>query len=110
MEHLHLDLQQAIDKAGEIFREKTETFNTLYKKVPRWVGPIDLDVQKVVDGFAQHVSGVLHWSYESQRYFGTRGLEIKKTRVVELLPESDDVERRAFMPAVRNLNPQGTAV
>ncbi|KAK4235978.1 isoprenoid synthase domain-containing protein [Achaetomium macrosporum] len=86
-----LDVQQAVDKAGDMCREKTERFNTLYRQVPRWGGPVDLDVQKFVDGLAVCVGGTLHWSYESQRYFGTHGLEIKKTRTVRLLPNDADV-------------------
>ena len=28
----------------------------------------------------------LHWSYQTHRYFGTNGMEVKRHRVVELLP------------------------
>jgi hypothetical protein len=28
----------------------------------------------------------LHWSFESERYFGKEGREVKATRVVNLLP------------------------
>jgi hypothetical protein len=86
MKQFQVGVQQAIDKAGELSHEKMEKFCALYQHLPRWVGPVDLDVQKLVDGMAQCVSGVLHWSYESQRYFGTRGLEVKRTRMVHLLP------------------------
>lgn len=92
MKQFQVDIQDAIDKAGAMFRQKIETFNALCEELPRWVGPVDLDVQKLVDGFAQHVSGVFHWSYESRRYFGARGVEIKKARMVELLPMSDAIE------------------
>lgn len=94
----HIDTQRAIDKAGEMFRERTEDFNTPYQELPRWVGPVDLEVQRLVDGFARCVTGTLHWSYENQRYFGTRGLEVKETRVVELLPQSDAVDS-PFVPS-----------
>lgn len=83
-----MDLQQAIDKAGELSNERMDQFNALYQAVPRWVGPIDVDVQRLVDGMAQCVSGVMHWSYESQRYFGTRGLVVKRTRTLQLLPKT----------------------
>jgi len=29
----------------------------------------------------------MHWSYESHRYFGTSGLDVKGTRVLYLLPK-----------------------
>ncbi|KAK4155760.1 isoprenoid synthase domain-containing protein [Chaetomidium leptoderma] len=87
MEQYHMDVQQAVDKAGELSQEMMEHFHALYRQVPRWGGPVDLDVQRLVDGMAQCVSGVLHWSYESQRYFGTQGLVIKRTRTLRLLPK-----------------------
>ncbi|KAL2141606.1 hypothetical protein VTI28DRAFT_2152 [Corynascus sepedonium] len=83
-----VDVQEAIDRAGELSREKTDRFNALYGLLPRWVGPVDLDVQRLADGMAQCVSGVLHWSYESHRYFGTRGLVVKRTRTLRLLPRT----------------------
>jgi Delta6-protoilludene synthase len=86
MNQFGLEMQQAIDRAGELSAAKMDRFEHLYCRVPRWVGPVDLDVQKLVDGMAMCVSGVLHWSYESQRYFGTRGLDVKRTRRLRLLP------------------------
>jgi len=88
MSQFGLGMQEAIDKAGKLSAEKMARFEFLYRRrVPRFVGPVDLDVQKLIDGFAQCVSGVLHWSYESQRYFGTRGLEVKRSRRLRLLPQ-----------------------
>lgn len=88
MAQFGVDVQEAIDRAGELSREKTDRFNALYGLLPRWVGPVDLDVQRLADGMAQCVSGVLHWSYESHRYFGTRGLVVKRTRTLRLLPRT----------------------
>lgn len=90
MKQFNLDLQTAFDKAGEMSTARMKRFYTLYLSVPRWLGPVDLDVQKLVDGMAMCVSGVLHWSYESQRYFGKRGLEVKKSRCLYLLPRVAD--------------------
>ncbi|KAK3295342.1 isoprenoid synthase domain-containing protein [Chaetomium fimeti] len=92
MAQFQVGVQDAIDKAGELSREKMEKFNALYSLLPRWVGPVDLDVQRLVDGMAQCVSGVLHWSYESQRYFGTRGMVVKRTRTLRLLPKTKNVK------------------
>ena len=50
-------------------------------------GPLDLDVQSYVNGMAQWLGASVQWSYESERYFGKRGLEIKKTRTLHLLPK-----------------------
>ncbi|KAH8651060.1 isoprenoid synthase domain-containing protein [Xylariales sp. PMI_506] len=87
MKHYQLNVQEAMDKAGELADQKISRFYYLYPRVPRYVGPVDLDVQLLIDGMAQCASGVLHWSYESQRYFGKRGLEIKQSRRLRLLPK-----------------------
>jgi hypothetical protein len=84
-----LDIQQAVDKTGELIRDKTERFEALYRQLPRWFGPVGLDVQRLVDGIAQCVSGCMHWSYESRRYFGTDGLVVKESRTVNLLPKAN---------------------
>ena len=87
MNQHQISVQEAMDKTGDLADQKMNRFYTLYPQVPRHVGPVDLEVQTLVDGMAQCVSGVLHWSYESQRYFGKRGMEIKHSRKVKLLPK-----------------------
>ena len=88
MKQFNLGVQGAINKAGQLSDQKMQQFMHLYLQVPRWVGPVDLDVQKLIHGMAACVSGVLHWSYESQRYFGSHGLQVKQTRRMRLLPKS----------------------
>ncbi|KAK4074993.1 uncharacterized protein Triagg1_4657 [Trichoderma aggressivum f. europaeum] len=88
MSQYNLDVQQAMDMAGDLADVKMNRFYFLYPQVPRYVGPVDLEIQTLVDGMAQCVSGVFHWSYESQRYFGKRGMEIKRTRQLRLLPKT----------------------
>lgn len=88
MKQFHMGIQEAINKAGELSEMKMEFFYTLSQQIPHCVGPADLDdVQRLVDGMARCVSGVMHWSYESQRYFGTHGPEVKRTRILHLLPK-----------------------
>lgn len=87
MKQHRLDVQEAMDKIGGLADEKMDRFYYLYPRIPRFLGPVDLDVQLLVDGMAQCVSGVMHWSYESQRYFGKIGLEIKQSRRFRLLPK-----------------------
>ncbi len=88
MKEHHLTVQEAIDWAGKLHASTVARFNQLYREVPRWGGPVDLDVQRLIDGIARWESGNLHWSFESGRYFGKRGLEVKETRTLYLLPEA----------------------
>lgn len=87
MQQFGLDVQDAFDYSGELNKMKMERFYALYGQLPRWMGPVDLEVQKFVDGMAQCVSAVMHWSYESERYFGKRGMAIKESRTLSLLPK-----------------------
>jgi hypothetical protein len=97
--HQHqVDVQKAMDMAGDLADQKMNKFYDLYAQVPRYVGPADLDVQKLVNGMAQCVSGVFHWSYESQRYFGKRGMDIKRSRIVRLLPKVHENRRLGPVP------------
>ncbi|KAK8011931.1 DAHP synthase-like protein [Apiospora arundinis] len=87
MHQFGLDVQDAFDYSGELNKMKMERFYALYGHLPRWMGPVDLEVQRFVDGMAQCVSAVMHWSYESERYFGKRGMAIKESRTLSLLPK-----------------------
>ncbi|KAI1325215.1 isoprenoid synthase domain-containing protein [Xylariaceae sp. FL0255] len=98
MNQYGLSVQEAFHKAGDLSNMKMDRFYHLYINMPRWIGPVDLDVQKLVDGMAQCVSGVMHWSYESQRYFGERGIMVKKTRMMRLLPKVVDDGEIGPMP------------
>ncbi|KAK8132275.1 hypothetical protein PG999_000448 [Apiospora kogelbergensis] len=87
MQQFGLSVQDAFDYTGELNNMKMNRFYALYKRMPRWIGPVDLEVQRLVDGMAQCVSAVMHWSYESERYFGKRGMAIKESRTLSLLPK-----------------------
>ncbi|KAH6653407.1 hypothetical protein BKA67DRAFT_647314 [Truncatella angustata] len=60
--------------------------------VRRWGGPVDLDIQIYVDGIAQWVGANVQWSFESKRYFSKLGLEIKESRILELLPSKAEAQ------------------
>jgi hypothetical protein len=81
------DIQGAIDWNAAQHADMVKKFNQLYLVIPRWGGPLDRDVQFYVDGIAQWVIANVQWSYESERYFGKRGLLVKTTREMRLLPK-----------------------
>jgi len=68
----------------------------------------------MVDGYAQGlqdwITGSLHWSFMTKRYFQDKGAEVKRTRFVKLLPKESarkisPVELLLREPS-RRLNPQ----
>ncbi|KAH6658525.1 terpenoid synthase [Truncatella angustata] len=92
MKEFDTDVQGAVDWAARIHADLVQQFNYVVRIVPRWGGPVDLDVQTYVDGIGQWVVANVQWSFESERYFGTRGLEVKKTRMLQLLPQGQKAQ------------------
>ena len=112
MHHQSLALQSAVDVVGELCKQSIDRFiedrAALSELSPTWGAKIDREVSVYVEGLASWIVGSLHWSgfifihfhpffsfltrandrsFESERYFGRSGMEIKKTRVVHLLPK-----------------------
>ncbi|KAK7691188.1 hypothetical protein QCA50_006291 [Cerrena zonata] len=64
-----------------------DTFLSVLKTVPSFGDrTIDEQVAFYIDGLRNWVRGNDTWSFESGRYFGVKGLEIQKKRMVDLLP------------------------
>lgn len=81
-----LDLQSAVDFVGNMCKQSIDRFVDDRSNLPSWGPKIDRDVAIYVDGLADWIVGSLHWSFESERYFGKVGREVKATHVVNLLP------------------------
>ena len=91
-----LSLQGAIDRIGELFRQTIDNFVEQKARLPSWGPEIDKEVETYVRGLQHWITGVLNWSFMTERYFGKQVAEVKKTRVVKLLPK-----RKA--PVIANL-------
>lgn len=81
-----LDLQSAVDFVGTMCKQSIDRFVDDWANLPSWGSQIDKDVDVYVKGLADWMVGSLHWSFESERYFGKTGLDVKASRVVTLLP------------------------
>lgn len=82
-----MDLQTAVDFVGNMCKQSIDRFNEERSRLPSWGPEIDREVAIYVDGLANWIVGSLHWSFESERYFGKKGRQVKATRVVNLLPK-----------------------
>jgi len=89
MIHDGLDLQQAVDRVGEMCRRTIETFIENQARIPSWGHDIDTDVKLYVHGLREWIVGSLHWSFVTTRYFGDSGELVRITRVVDLLTQED---------------------
>ena len=81
-----VDLQTAVDFVGNMCKQSIDRFNDERAHLPSWGPEIDRDVAIYLDGLADWIVGSLHWSFESERYFGKAGRQVKATRKVDILP------------------------
>ena len=79
-----VDLQEAMDIAGEFFANYVEEFNMWKEQLPSWGTETDAAVSEYIKGMAACVRGYIEWSLSTPRYFGTSVEEVKRTRRVLL--------------------------
>ncbi|KAK7690874.1 hypothetical protein QCA50_005976 [Cerrena zonata] len=91
-----LDLQAAMDLAGELCLDCIKTFEDNRKALPSWGNDIDNQVNMYIQCLQDWFIGSLNWSFECNRYFGAEGGAIRQHRIVELAPQ------RKWTPASRN--------
>ncbi|KDR71607.1 hypothetical protein GALMADRAFT_143861 [Galerina marginata CBS 339.88] len=84
----NLDIQGAINWLERYAAGVHAEFLDNVAKMPSWGKDADRRVKLYIDGIAQWVRGNDDWTFESGRYFGSKGLEIQKTRLMSLLPSS----------------------
>ena len=85
MNELQLDEQDAIDAVAKNFSDLSAEFRILRDTLPDFGSEeIQRMVEEFVDGMAYFIEGHIEWSFLSERYFGTKGSEVKETGIVEL--------------------------
>ena len=85
MTHHHgMSLQEAVDFVGDLCDKSFNRFVEDKARLPSWGPEIDGQVQAYVQGLEDWMVSTLHWSFDSERYFGKKGLQVKRSRVVEL--------------------------
>ena len=82
-----VDLDGALNWLAEYHGQVLSNFQAQYRLLPSWGPAVDADVNTFVERLAYWIRGIDCWSLETERYFGTRGLEIKEHRRVTLLPK-----------------------
>jgi len=86
MNEKNVDLDGALKWVGEYHEEVLSRFQAQCQMLPSWGPDIDLVVNAYLDRLAHWIRGHDCWSFESGRYFGSKGPEIKEHRMVGLLP------------------------
>jgi len=86
MRELKLDRAGALEWLQTYINNFVSTFLSDLERLPSWGEEIDKKVKTYIDGLGHWVRGNDDWSFESERYYGTRGLDVQKHRIVSLLP------------------------
>ncbi|KAK1757049.1 terpenoid synthase [Echria macrotheca] len=86
MYQLDLAPQAAVDWIGNWSDGIAAEFLECRANLPSWGPEIDEQIHRYVDGIASWVRGADDWSFESQRYFGVAGEEVRRTREIYMLP------------------------
>jgi len=82
-----VDLDGALNWLAEYHGQVLSNFQAQYRLLPSSGPAVDADVNVFVERLAYWIRGFDCWSLETERYFGTKGPEIKKHRVVRLQPK-----------------------
>ena len=82
----NLELQEAVDYVGDLCLGCIDRFTALRNALPSWCPEIHEQLQVYVDGLGDWMIGNLVWSFETERYFGTDGRQVRHDLSVDLLP------------------------
>ena len=92
-----VDLVGALDWVVANYEQVLSRFQAQRNALPSWGPAIDSEVNKYVERMCLWIRGHDSWSFESERYFGTKGMEIQRLRMMSLLPT---VSQSCVNPAV----------
>ncbi|KAG1882563.1 hypothetical protein F4604DRAFT_1577023 [Suillus subluteus] len=67
---------------------------------PKWGEPIDSQVREYCDGMGNWVRANHDWNFESERYFGTKGLEVQRKRWILPMPKDRPKSREDIGPVL----------
>jgi hypothetical protein len=87
MRELDTDVNGAMLWVANLYAELEKRFLEALIAVPKWEEPIDSQVKQYCDGLGNWVRANDNWNFESERYFGTKGLEVKSERWILLMPK-----------------------
>ena len=91
MDEKGVGLDGALDWVSEYHGQVLSEFQAQYRDLPSWGPAIDLEVKAYVKRLAYFIRGIDCWAFETERYFGTKGVEVQMKRVVNLLPRAEAV-------------------
>ncbi|CEL04721.1 hypothetical protein ASPCAL05846 [Aspergillus calidoustus] len=76
--------QAAFTHVGDMLSSRYRDWYLALAELPSWGEDVDVQVQEYVEGVRSVVRANLGWSFRSQRYFGDRASEVRKSGVVRV--------------------------
>ncbi|KAF8546266.1 terpenoid synthase [Imleria badia] len=92
MNEYHTDVNGAMLWVEDYLLRVADRFHAAMADLPQWEEPLNSQVKAYCDGLGQWVRALDDWSFEGERYFGKKGLEIKENRWMLLLPKKCTME------------------
>ena len=80
-----MELQTAVNHVGEMCRATVDKYLKNKVRLPSWGPQIDNDVGRYIQRLEGWMSGSLHWSFLSERYFGHKHDQLQANGLVQLL-------------------------
>ncbi|KAL5513795.1 STS14_2 [Sanghuangporus vaninii] len=93
---LNVDLEGAVQWAADYHSEVQTKFLDGLNQLPSWGPNVDHQLKRYIHGLANWVRGNMCWSFEGGRYFGNKGLEYQKTRLIPLFPKITPYREDAY--------------
>ena len=87
MNEHNTDVNGAMQWAGNFLLGAAQRFHDAMAALSQWEEPLNSQVKEFCDGLGRYVRANDDWSFESERYFGNKGLEIQEKRWMSLLPK-----------------------
>lgn len=87
MRQFDLDLDGAVAWISQAHEVAAEEYLRLAEQVPSFGPDVDKELADYLDFLKNWPRGNASWSFEGRRYFGDKGLEVQRTRYIELLPK-----------------------
>ncbi|KAF2825788.1 putative pentalenene synthase [Ophiobolus disseminans] len=88
-----MQTQEAHDFVGKLIDIRLERMIDLMSNLPYWGNTVDEQVEIYVAAIKNMIAANVHWSFRSQRYFGTRNEEVRKTRIIDLMVDPPYMKR-----------------
>lgn len=98
MHEFGTDVNGAILWAQDLHTKLEQMFLVAMEACPEWDEPLNSQVKEYCDGLGNWVRANMEWSFESGRYLGDRGIEIKEKGWMTLMPKGHENGRRDVGP------------